>query len=157
MVPLYTRSFPWPTRLSKHVLVNPDGVVAWSKGEKSNHRDLCPFEKEGVWRWSDVKNKAVALQEDYFSKDRSGQKVNFYDDFYLPFVKKWDAAISQWESTRSKGLMRMVEGVPNEYCPIWPVPARPKNMVYVPHWYELVKLSEAGTISMRCSRSNSIR
>ncbi|WVR08558.1 hypothetical protein IAU60_005613 [Kwoniella sp. DSM 27419] len=129
-VPVYTRSFPFPTRATSTVTGNPEGASAW--GTKS-----CPWEKEGVWRWSDAKKQAVALQEDYFTKNRRGEKVDFYQDFYYPFVKKWEQVIA----TRSKGkeakMMRMVEAIPNEFCPEWDEEDRPNNMVYAPHWYDL--------------------
>jgi hypothetical protein len=85
-----------------------------------------------VWRWSEQKKTAVALQEDYFSKDRKGRKVDFYQDFYFPFVSKWEEVL---EKRQGKGRgMRLVEAVPNEFCPDWPVEARPRNFVYAPHW-----------------------
>ncbi|WWC65076.1 uncharacterized protein I303_107690 [Kwoniella dejecticola CBS 10117] len=123
-IPIYKRSFPFPTRISKYTTANPEGASAWSKKE-------CIWEREGIWRWSDKKGKAVALQEDYFTKDRKGKKVDFYQDFYFPFVQKWNKVISDKKS------MRMVETIPNEYCPEWEEEIRPDNFVYAPHWYDL--------------------
>nr|XP_019051096.1 cytoplasmic protein [Kwoniella bestiolae CBS 10118]OCF30026.1 cytoplasmic protein [Kwoniella bestiolae CBS 10118] len=135
-VPIYKRSFPWPTTISSYSTGNPEGVSAWTKGQEG-----CIWEKEGIWRWSDNKNIAVALQEDYFTKDRSGRKVDFYEDFYFPFVQKWNAVLARTQKLKQKGdgdgLMRMVEMIPNEFCPEYDEAKRPDNMVYAPHWYDL--------------------
>lgn len=87
-----------------------------------------------MWRWSEQKGKAVALQEDYFKK---GGMKGFYEDHYWPFVKRWEAVVasaSKGKAAGTKALMRMVEAVPNEFCPLWPENARPSNFVYAPHW-----------------------
>ncbi|WWC98544.1 hypothetical protein V866_005436 [Kwoniella sp. B9012] len=133
-VPVYKRSFPYPTVISKYTTANPEGVPAWKKG-----REGCIWEKEGIWRWSDNKKQAIALQEDYFTKDRKGDKVDFYQDFYFPFVKKWNEIVASKQKTREDGdqLMRMVEMIPNEFCPEYEEGKRPDNMVYAPHWYDL--------------------
>lgn len=126
-MPVYTRSFPWPTRVTGRTTLNKTHAVVWTRPEG------CPWEEAGVWRWSDQKGKAVALQEDYFSK---GGK-SFYEDFYWPFVQKWEAVVGRVGKGRSEGgnqLMRMVEAIPNEFCPVWPEDARPSNFVYAPHW-----------------------
>ena len=83
-----------------------------------------------MWRWSDQKKTAIALQEDYFTKDRQGKKIEFYRDFYFPFVRKWEEVIAK----RQPGKFRMVEAVPNEFCPDWEEESRPANFVYAPHW-----------------------
>jgi hypothetical protein len=74
---------------------------------------------------------AVALCQDYFTKDRNGKPVEFYKDYYFPFIKKWEAVVQKRQPTKA----RMLEPVPNEYCPVWPTASRPKNFVFAPHWY----------------------
>ena len=125
-VPHYVRTFPFPTRKSHYVDGNATGAKAWT-GE-------CPWEKAGVWRWSESKNQPVALRDDYFRKDASGREVNFYSDFYWPFVRRWDALVA----SKAPKKARMVEAVPNEFCPEWPLASRPKNFVYAPHWCVLL-------------------
>lgn len=130
----WVRTFPWPTRRSGSTLLNPSGVSVWradgpTKGE-------CPWEREGVWRWSAQKGRAVPLQSDYFAKDRDGNKVDFYRDHFYPFVKRWNEVVGK----RQPGKGRWVEAVPNEYCPVWPEESRPGKMVYAPHWYVLSAL-----------------
>ncbi|ORY26618.1 putative cytoplasm protein, partial [Naematelia encephala] len=128
-VPIYIRAFPFPTRISHHITANPSSTVAWTGGSAK-----CIWEKEGVWRWSEQKNCAVAMQEDYFSKDRKGDKIEFYRDFYFPFVAAWEHRMAKGKGSRK---MRMVGGVPNEDCPPWPVKLRPSHFVFAPHWYDL--------------------
>lgn len=128
-VPIYVRTFPWPTRKSHTITANPTGANVWRRDGPTEGE--CPWEKEGVWRWSDKKNAAMAMQEDYFSKDRKGNKVVFYTDCYFPFVKRWEGVVQK----RANGKVRLVEAVPNEYCPEWPVEHRPNNFVFTPHWW----------------------
>jgi hypothetical protein len=125
-VPHYTRSFPFPTKISKHVTANTKSTSAWTTS--------CPWEEAGVWRWSDQKKCAVGLQEDYFTKDAQGRKIDFYQDFYWAFVQRFEEVVGRASKDKKAELMRMVENVPNEFCPEWPEDARPNNLVYAPHW-----------------------
>lgn len=125
-MPVYVRSFPHPTRISKRTIANVDGAKAWTSGN-------CPWQREGVWSWSADRGQAVALREDYFSKDSKGRKVNFYTDFYYPFLQRWEKLVNQ----KAPRKARMVEPIPNEFCPDWPEENRPKNFVFAPHWYDL--------------------
>ena len=124
----WVRTFPFPTRRSGLVLLNPSGVSVWRKDGPTEGQ--CPWEREGVWRWSDQKGRAVPLQSDYFVKARDGGKVDFYKDFYYPFVKRWDEVVRQ----RQPRSARFVEPVPNEFCPEWKEEDRPGQMVFAPHW-----------------------
>lgn len=124
-IPHYTRSFPFPTRKTSTVLANKAEASAWKDKQ-------CIWEREGVWRWSEQRKEGIALQDDYFSKNRNGKKVNFYQDCYFPFIVKWNERIGQ---TKGGSKMRMVGPVPNEFCPEWPESSRPGNLVYSPHWY----------------------
>ena len=64
-------------------------------------------------------------------KDRKGRKVDFYRDFYFPFVKRWEEVVRR----KAKGKAKMVEAIPNEFCPAWQEEDRPSHLVYAPHWY----------------------
>ena len=125
-VPHYTRSFPFPTRINKYVTGNPNSVSAWTI--------QCPFEEAGAWRWSSAKSKAVVLQDDFFKKDSTGRKIDFYTDFYWPFVRRWNDVVG---NAGGRDKAKMVEVIPNEFCPVWPEDARPDKLVYAPHWYDL--------------------
>ena len=124
-IPHYTRSFPYPTRITKRVTGNPTGAAAWT--------GPCPWETEGVWRWSEAKKCAVVLQENYFVKGAKGRDVDFYQDCYWPFLRKWEAMVER-KTRDKKGKMRMVEVIPNEFCPDWPQGLIPNNFVFAPHW-----------------------
>lgn len=63
----------------------------------------CIWKAHGVWEWDREKNAPVVLQSDYFNKDprpqdirdRDGRvgedgKVEWYRDFYAPFVKTFE-------------------------------------------------------------------
>lgn len=120
------RSFPHPTRVSGNTVANPDGATAWTSGQ-------CPWQREGVWSWSADRRKPIALREDYFTKDAKGRVVDFYTDFYYPFLRRWDKLVNQ----KAPRKARFVEPIPNEFCPDWEESDRPKNFVFAPHWYDL--------------------
>lgn len=150
-VPIYVRSFPFPTRRSGSKLVNEECVQVWktragdegSPASKSN-KSRCIWAKEGVWAWDNEKNKPVVLKDGYFSKHPEGRKVDFYQDFYWPFVKRWEEDMLIWTPKKAiagpseaRRKMIHVEGLPNEFCPKWPEDVRPDNLVFSPHWYDL--------------------
>ncbi|GMK54726.1 hypothetical protein CspeluHIS016_0113120 [Cutaneotrichosporon spelunceum] len=124
-VPVYERSWPHPTRVSRYSVANKSGARAWTIP--------CPWEKEGVWSWSADQGHAVALQQDYFTKNAKGEPVSFYKDCYYPFVRRWDKLVN----SKAPKKARLLEPIPNEYAPVWPEDARPRNFVYAPHWYDL--------------------
>lgn len=120
-VPIYKRTFPFPTKISHYTIENPSGISAWSTNNS------CPWAREGIYTIND--GKAVALQHKYFTTDRNGSRVDFYHDFYFPFVRRWDRIVK-----RRKGAAMMVEAIPNEFCPEWKEEDRPDGFVYAPHW-----------------------
>lgn len=130
-VATYVRSWPHPTRVSHREMGNTDGISAWAKSGPLGGR--CLWEAEGVWSWSAEKKRPIALQEDYFAKDRSGRTINWYSDYYFPLVKQWEDVINGL----APGKARMVEPLPNEFCPVWPEADRPRHFVFTPHWYDL--------------------
>lgn len=70
----------------------------------------CVWEKEGVWAWDRDSGKPVVLKEGYFTRRADGKPVEFYRDFYWPFVKRWQGMVQD----KAKGKMVHVEAVPNE-------------------------------------------
>ncbi len=157
-IPQYVRSWPQPTKVGGMQLVNPEGVNVWNDRVNLSSGDVCIWAREGVWAWDRDAEKAVVLKEGYFGKHPQGGKVDFYQDFYWPFVKRWEEMADDLTGKLSRDgrpKMAMVEGVPNEvsglrsasnsqeaestrdakFCPEWPEAVRPKNLVFVPHWY----------------------
>ncbi|KAJ2925710.1 hypothetical protein H1R20_g11384, partial [Candolleomyces eurysporus] len=119
-VPFYTRSFPMPTKLSGHTLLNANRIKAWK--DDGPTKGKCVWQMHSVWEWDYRKNEGVVLQENYF-------RVH-------PATKE------PWEQ-RVRGLvgpdkLLFLEPIPNEFCPpSFGTQGRVSNMVYAPHWYDL--------------------
>ncbi|KDQ21322.1 glycoside hydrolase family 5 protein [Botryobasidium botryosum FD-172 SS1] len=133
-IPHYVRSFPFPTRVSHHVIRNEDGIVVWREDGPTKGR--CLWETHGVWGWDIEKKVAVPLKESYFTRDsRTGEKIDWYKDCWYPFIKRWEERVHR---SAGKDKILFVEPIPNEFCPqSWSAEHRPANMVFAPHWYDL--------------------
>ncbi|GLB39573.1 putative cellulase (glycosyl hydrolase family 5) [Lyophyllum shimeji] len=133
-VAVWTRSFPMPTRKTSHSVLNPAGRKVWRPDGPSGGK--CIWEMHDVWGWDVVKNEGVVLREHYFMKNPvTGKKIDWYTDFYYPFLRKWTERV---RGASSPEKMIFVEPIPNEYCPkSWTPEHQVPNMVYAPHWYDL--------------------
>ncbi|KAG6840292.1 hypothetical protein C0991_007685 [Blastosporella zonata] len=134
-VGVWTRSFPMPTRRTSSATLNPNGKSVWRPDGPSGGR--CIWEMHDVWRWDKNRNMAILLRESYFiSHPDTGKKIDWYTDFYFPFLRKWTERV-RGASAPEKILF--VEAIPNEFCPeSWAAEERRvPNMVYAPHWYDL--------------------
>ncbi|RDB17369.1 hypothetical protein Hypma_001831 [Hypsizygus marmoreus] len=133
-VAVYTRSFPMPTRHTTHSVLNRDKRVVWRSDGPTQGK--CIWQIHDVWGWDQNKNEAVVLRETYFSKHpKTGKKVDWYTDFYYPFLAKWTDRVRSF-SSHDKVLF--AEAIPNEFCPSsWVPEHQVPNMVYAPHWYDL--------------------
>jgi hypothetical protein len=108
----WTRSFPMPTRLTGSGILNPAGKTCWRADGPTGGQ--CLWEMHGVWGWDKRKGEGVVLRESYFTKHpMSGKKIEWYEDFYYPFVRKWAE-----RSRMSAGEEKIVfaEPIPNEVC-----------------------------------------
>ncbi|KAI9308343.1 glycoside hydrolase superfamily [Cunninghamella echinulata] len=125
-VGVYIKSWPFPTKKSHSRVINENKVSAWLNGGS------CVWKQHGVW---DIKNeKPILLASDYFSKDpKTGKKVDFYQDFYVPFVNKYATSIQEVK----KSWYCFVEPMANEKSPIFTKDDHQHNLVYAPHWYDL--------------------
>ncbi|KAH7928854.1 glycoside hydrolase family 5 protein [Leucogyrophana mollusca] len=130
----WTRSFPMPTRKTSTSVLNSASRKAWRPDGPTEGK--CVWEMHGVWGWDLSKNEGVVLRESYFVKDpMTGQKVDWYTDFYFPFLKRWADRVRGVASTDK---LLFVEPIPNEFCPSsWTPENQLPNMVYAPHWYDL--------------------
>jgi hypothetical protein len=92
------------------------------------------FRKEhGVWDY-DTDGKPKLLKNHYFSVLSSGTKVEFREDFYLPFLKRFAIAMKEANSD----LLFFFEPIPNEDPPKLDLAENwHNNSVYAPHWYDL--------------------
>ncbi|EIN14712.1 glycoside hydrolase [Punctularia strigosozonata HHB-11173 SS5] len=130
----WTRSFPMPTRLTGSEVLNPHGKTCWRADGPTSGQ--CIWEMHGVWGWDKRKDEGVVLRESYFVKHpMTGKKVEWYEDYYYPFVKKWAERV---RGVAGADKIVFVEPIPNEFCPeSWTPERRPANLVYAPHWYDL--------------------
>lgn len=130
LVAHWTRSFPLPTRLTSHSVLNSASRKAWRPDGPT--QGMCVWEMHGVWGWDNSKNEGVVLRENYFVQDpMTGRKVrvhdgmpvlmdahehlkvDWYTNFYYPFLKRWADRARQ---AMSKDKMFFVEPIPNEAC-----------------------------------------
>ncbi|CAE6367225.1 unnamed protein product [Rhizoctonia solani] len=133
-IPHYVRSWPWPTRVGKHVLRNQEGVKAWRMDGPTQGK--CVWEMHGVWGWDDKKHEPVPLREGYFKRHPDTREdIEWHEEFFYPFVKRWAARVHELTGNRK---MVFLEAIPNEFCPTsWTSENQPHNMVFAPHWYDL--------------------
>ncbi|KAG9308311.1 glycoside hydrolase family 5 protein [Chiua virens] len=130
----WTRSFPMPTRLTSHNVLNSDKQSAWKVDGPTQGK--CVWEMHGVWGWDKSKSEGVVLRENYFTKHPiTGRKTDWYTDFYYPFLKRWAERV---HGVVPREKMLFVESIPNEFCPTsWTKENQLANMVFAPHWYDL--------------------
>ncbi|KAK0458583.1 glycoside hydrolase [Desarmillaria tabescens] len=127
-VAVYTRSFPMPTRKTSSAILNTEGEKVWRPDGPSQGQ--CIWEMHGVWGWDVNKKEGVILRENYFVKHpMTGQKIDWYDDFFYPFIRKWEQRkVLFIEGHSERGFF-----VPS----LSPPEKQLSNMVYAPHWYDL--------------------
>ncbi|KNZ71680.1 hypothetical protein J132_07592 [Termitomyces sp. J132] len=130
----WTRSFPMPTRRTSFVVLNPHGRSVWRLDGPSGGK--CIWELHNVWGWDKNRDEGVLLRENYFkSNPATGKKVDWYTDFYFPFLKKWTERV---RGASAPEKIIFTEAIPNEFCPTsWTPDHRVPNMAYAPHWYDL--------------------
>ncbi|KAI8818413.1 glycoside hydrolase superfamily [Fimicolochytrium jonesii] len=126
-VDFWVRSWPWPTRRAGKRLLNQGKASAWLPGRE------CVWKQHGVW---DIGPDGVprCLNANYFARVPStGERVNFDQDCYVPFIKRYTDAIV----AANPSLFVFFEPVPNEAAfPISKENDSPQ-LVYAPHWYDL--------------------
>ncbi|KAK7680349.1 hypothetical protein QCA50_016589 [Cerrena zonata] len=123
-----------PSKQTSTVTLNPDGRKVWNPAGPSNGK--CIWEMHGVWGWDERKKEGIVLRENYFKRHpMSGKDVDWYNDFYFPFLSRWADRV---RGVAGEQKMVFVEAIPNEFCPSsWTPDHQPKNLVYAPHWYDL--------------------
>ncbi|KAJ3529087.1 hypothetical protein NMY22_g9143 [Coprinellus aureogranulatus] len=138
-VPTYKRSFPHPTRIGGHTLLNKNRVKAWR--DDGPTKGKCLWQMHNVWDWDTKKNEAVVLQEQYFKvHPRTKKPVDWYTDCYYPLIKRWEQRV---RSLAGPNKIAFLEPIPNEFCPpSFGKEGRIDNMVFAPHWYDLKALFE---------------
>lgn len=129
-VPVYTKSWPRPTRHSSDKFVDVMCTSAW----KDAASDI--WQNHGVWTKD-------AHQDAYFQTfpshhERAGQVMNFNEDCYLPFLKDFDLHIKKI----MPHAWTFVEPIPNSTAsPLAPFSGQ-DQICFAPHWYDLKALFE---------------
>ena len=104
-------------------LVNSKGESAWLPGCE----DI--WKRHGVWGL-DSAGKPILHKADYFSVV-NGRKVNFYEDYFKPFVNRYAREI---RSVAPDAIL-FVEGLSTSDELTWGNSDAP-NIVHAPHWYD---------------------
>ncbi|KAJ3082647.1 hypothetical protein HDU99_002037, partial [Rhizoclosmatium hyalinum] len=131
-VDYYVNSWPVPTKKAGTRIMNEEKRSVWLKyGE-------CIWKQHGVW--DDVNGKPKILKPNYFcTHPATGKPIDFYDDCYMPMMRKYTAAIQKVNQDH----LVFFEPIPNEDPPVLTEEDRAHpNLVYAPHWYDLKTLWE---------------
>lgn len=115
-----------PRRVGSRV-VNPHGLSAWLPGRG------CLWQANGVWG-RDSDGHIRLLRPHHFCYVR-GRFVDFSRDYWRPFCNRFAAAIREVHP----GALLFVEPPFGELGPPWG-PDDARDIVYAPHWYDLVTL-----------------
>jgi hypothetical protein len=100
--------------------LNAERARAWLPG-----RD-CVWRQNGVWD-TDGRGKPRLARPDHFAR-RDGRPVDFSQDHYLPFARRFAAAIRAVHP----GAALFVESASRERPPRW----SDSGLVHAPHWYD---------------------
>lgn len=106
--------------------VDPAGKRAWQEGAE------CVWRANGVW---DVAPDGTPrlLRPDYFTRV-GDREVDFNRDYYLPFARRYTAAIRR----HIPHTAIFLEGAPDGALPL--EQGAISNAVYAPHWYDAMTL-----------------
>ena len=108
VVPYYKPSFPHPTAISHHVLLNEKRERAWEEGKS------CIWRDHGVWEWDRKAKKPVVLRQTFFERDpRTGEKYDWYRNAWIPFLVKFRQRMVNGSSRRGQWMI-FAAGIPNE-------------------------------------------
>ncbi|KAG8793614.1 hypothetical protein FRC17_008418, partial [Serendipita sp. 399] len=133
-VPHWVRSFPMPTKIENHQTLNKEAQCVWRPDGPTAGK--CLWEMHGVWAYDEKYKTAMVLREHYFKKHpETGEKIDWYTDFYYPFLQRWAEMVRK---ACPLPKIVFVEPIPNEFCPTsWTEERQIPQMVFSPHWYDL--------------------
>jgi hypothetical protein len=100
--------------------LNPQRARAWLPGHD------CVWRHNGVWEEGGAGGGRL-LRADHFAR-RGGRPVDFSQDYYLPFARRFAEAVRAVHP----GALIFVESAPQQPPPRWDAP----GLVYAPHWYD---------------------
>src|SRR5271157_286533 len=109
----------------RNVIVNKDKVSVWLEGK------IDPFQAAGAWRLKDDETPEI-LRNDFFQVV-NGRKVNFTNDYMVPFITKVADTIQavnpDWMIFGEKDAKETV------FDPAFPA-SMSRNFVNASHWYD---------------------
>ncbi|TPX40730.1 hypothetical protein SeMB42_g04314 [Synchytrium endobioticum] len=105
--------------------VDPGGTRAW-KDDSS-----CIWAREGVW---DISTQKVLRPNHFAVNSETGKMVDFYDDCFKPFVRKYTSAIRSIHNTAVIFVEPPVMVMPPKFNKEKGDPT--DRIVYAPHWYD---------------------
>ncbi|KAL1918909.1 uncharacterized protein VTP21DRAFT_2290 [Calcarisporiella thermophila] len=131
LVDVYVRSWPYPTRRKSRRWINTEKLSAWLP-----NRGGCVWREHGVWD-IDKDGRPVVLKPQYFRENpKTGEKIDFYQDFYMPFVNRYTKAVQEVLPS----AFIFLEPLPNDFPPKLSPENDHDNVIYAPHWYDLKAL-----------------
>ncbi len=118
----YTMGLFGPRMVGKR-RVDPGGLRAWQPGRE------CVWRENGVWDIDDS-GRPVPLQPHHFAPS-SRRPLNFADDFYKPFARRFASEIRKADPD----AVIFLEAEPFASPPHWHA-ADGAHVVFAPHWYD---------------------
>lgn len=86
-VGVYIKSWPFPTKKSHDRVINASKTSVWLNND-------CIWKQHGVWKVDQATGEPVLTDSNYFSRHPdTGNRVSFYNDFYVPLVNRYVKAI----------------------------------------------------------------
>lgn len=115
------------TKRKGKIEVNSRAVKAWLNGFK------CIWKSHGLWSSNSLGE--FELQKPNYFTEVKGKKVNFNQDYLLPFINKYTQAIREI----LPDIPIFVENPIHETPPLWGT-SDTKNIIYAPHFYDFKTL-----------------
>lgn len=120
-VPIYAPGLKKP-RIKGYTQLNPEGLTLYKDAFE------CPWKRNGVW--TDGPQGPELLKPDYFALYQ-GRPVNFVEDFWRPFARRFAATMSD----AKKKCLIFLEGVPHAEMSAWSDDDA-EQCVHAFHWYD---------------------
>ena len=78
----YVKSWPFPTRVSHHSIVDPLGTSCWFSDAMDGGMGQCIWRAHGAWEWDRQKEQPVILCDDFFERDPRPGKEHSRIEWY---------------------------------------------------------------------------
>ncbi len=122
------RKFASAARSHKRQLLNMEKVSAWKPGRR------CVWRENGVWD-IDSTGQPRLLRPNHFAQV-NGKDVDYFDDYFRPFANRYAKAVRE---VRPETIV-FLDPSPLYDKFNWGKPGDAVNVVYAPHWYDVVTM-----------------